>query len=889
MIWSALSWIFLWVLSLRYRIEIKGLDHLKKVKKGGVLFLPNHAAHMDPLFLFLILWPKYRLVPLVVDYIYRQPILHGLLRWMEAQVVPDFDHSVNQIKVKRVERAMGGIVKALSAGRNIILYPSGHLKATGKEVIGGASGAHAIIQACPEANVVLIRTTGLWGSSFSRALIGRTPDLFPLAFKGAWIVIKNLFFFTPRRRITIEFETAPSDFPATGSRLEVNRYLESWYNQYPDREGKRQEVEPLSLVRTSLWNTSTPKAYQAPKKTKSNGSTPIPMEIRSKIYQEVRRILERPEEEIRPEMHLAIDLGMDSLNIAELIAFLSMHYDLDEVHPDDLQTVQDALELAEGSRASAGSAFPEKKSRWPEEKERPDPSFPTGRILPEAFFYACDRMKSAVACADDTAGVMRYDRMKKVILVLAQAFKKLPGQRVGVLLPASVGAYMVILALMVAKKTPVMINWTLGPRYVDDMVRLSGLKVALTSGRFLDRLTAVDFGSLLTIDTLLLLEEIREEISLVMKLKGALLSLFPTKPLLTALGLNAVKETDPAVILFTSGTETSPKGVPLSHSNILLNQRSAMQCIQLRKSDILFGILPPFHSFGFSVVGLLPLFMGIKVAYFPDPTDSFALAEGIERWKVTLFCSAPSFIKGLFDAAKPSQLKSVRLFISGAEKAPPILIEKIRSLGTKAQFIEGYGITECAPILSLHRIGLPLVGVGHPLPDIELCTIHPETHELLPHGTEGEICVRGPNVFAGYLGQVKSPFIQIDGKSWYRTGDLGYLDRDGHLILSGRLKRFIKVGGEMISLGAIESTLASELKVPDAEHAFALAAKESPGEKPQLILFTTVPLERDAANQALQASGFSRLIKITSVQKIGEIPLLGTGKTDYRRLQSLIV
>jgi long-chain-fatty-acid--[acyl-carrier-protein] ligase len=168
--------------------------------------------------------------------------------------------------------------------------------------------------------------------------------------------------------------------------------------------------------------------------------------------------------------------------------------------------------------------------------------------------------------------------------------------------------------------------------------------------------------------------------------------------------------------------------------------------------------------------------------------------------------------------------------------------------------------------------------------------IHPESLELLPPGVDGEICVRGPNVFNGYLDNPRSPFLEIHGKKWYRTGDIGHQDLDGILILSGRLKRFTKVGGEMISLGAIEGALLSELhqqgRITSEGPSLALLADERNAGKPQLILFTTVDLNREQANNILQTTGFSRLIKISAVQKIEEIPLMGTGKTDYRTLQS---
>ena len=332
--------------------------------------------------------------------------------------------------------------------------------------------------------------------------------------------------------------------------------------------------------------------------------------------------------------------------------------------------------------------------------------------------------------------------------------------------------------------------------------------------------------------------------------------------------------------------------MPLSHENILSNQRSILTAVKLISTDCFYCILPPFHSFGFSVAGTLPIIAGIKAAYFPDPTDSFALAEGIKRWKITLFCGAPNFLKGLFFAAKPQELDSIRIFISGAEKASKDLFTYVDNLKNKPKIIEGYGITECSPVLTATVLDLPPKGVGKLIPGVEACTIHVETEQKLPYGSEGEICVRGPNVFYGYLGNPRAPFIEIDGLQWYRTGDIGYFDTDGFLILSGRLKRFTKIGGEMISLGAIEEVLTQALLAkgfkPKEGSLLAVLARELPNQKPEIVVFATCELNKDLANDLLAQAGFSRLVKISYVYNIDEIPLLGTGKTNYRQLQTQI-
>ncbi len=891
--WMFVSYCARALMSLRYRIEVKGMEKLipeRLAKKEGILFMPNHPAHMDPLFNFIWLWPKFRMRPLVIEHVFVLSLLKPLNKLVKSISIPNFDTGVNEYKVKKAEKAVREIAEGLKKGENFIVYPAGRLKPQGKELLGGASGTHELLKECPDTNVVLIRTTGLWGSSFSRAIAGVTPDLGKTIWHGVMAVLKNLIFFTPRRRVLIEIEPNPEDFPQGDfSRVDLNRYLENWYNRYPDGQGNVQENEPLKLISYSFWRKDIPTVYQPKKKKRAEGNGEgVSEETKRKIYNEIRRILDRPDLDLKPEQNLAFDLGMDSLNIAEFIVYLTKSFDIKELHPEDLETIGNILELAEGGKEVRPKTRPVSEFTWPEEAKRPPPLPPLGRTIGEAFLNVCERMDGFSCCGDDLLGVFGYKKMKKAALVLAQYFLTWEETRVAVLLPASAGAYIVILALQFAGKVPVMLNWTLGPRYLEEMMRISEAKGIITSLRFLDRLAGVQFGGVL--EKLVMLEDIRKSLTLGMKLKGVYLSKCSVKHVSRELGLNRMDENSPCVILFTSGTEAAPKGVPLSHKNIISNQRSGIQCIDFHPEDVIYGILPPFHSFGFSITGLFPLLGGIKLAFYPDPTDGYALAEGVARWKVTVFCGAPAFIKGLLRAAKKEQLKTVRFFVSGAEKAPDELLRKVKELGS-GKLVEGYGITECAPIITISRPNLPPKGVGRILPDMELITIHPETTEVQPTGGEGEICVRGPNVFNGYLGNPRTPFIEIDGKKWYRTGDLGHIEPDGSLILSGRLKRFTKVAGEMISLGGVEEVIVKTLIQkgrinPDIPSVAVCACEKEPG-KSQLILFSTIDLDREEANALLQQAGFSNLVKISEVKRVDDIPLMGAGKTDYRKLQDL--
>jgi long-chain-fatty-acid--[acyl-carrier-protein] ligase len=890
LLWTLLAFLLRTLLSLRYKVQVVGLEKLNPKslnKKDGILFLPNHSAQIDPLILFSLLWPKYKMRPLVIDYMFQLPIARPWMKLIKALSIPNFDDSVNQWKMKEADVILQRVAGGLKGNENFILWPAARLKKTGKEILGGASGAHDLVRKCPESNVVLIRTSGLWGSSFSCALTGRQPYFPSTLWKGMKTLLKNLLFFTPRRKILIEFEVNPPELPLFKERRDFNRFLENWYNRYPNEEGAICPVEPLQLVSYSFWKRDVPEPFQ-PKEKERRESQIVSEETRGEIYKEIRKILDKPLLELHPEMSLSLDLGMDSLNIAELITFLSHIYEVGELHPENLETVGDVLEIASGGRVAQAPLEQTTRAGWPGESDRPEPLMPDGATFPEVFLKCCQRMGNHAACGDDLVGVLSYKKIKRTALVLAEYFRTLPDARIAVLLPASVGTYLVILALQFARKVPVMLNWTLGFRSLEEMVEVAQVQKVISSGRFLERLSHADFGRVA--DRIELLEDIRKKLSLKIKLRGVLLSLLPPSWVLKACGLRLEKD-DPAVILFTGGTEAVPKGVPLSHDNMLSALRGALKCIHFSNRDVLYGILPPFHSFGFVVTGFFPLLVGIPVAFYPDPTDSFALVEGVMRWKITIFCAAPSFLRGLLGAAKKDQLRSIRFYVSGAEKASPELVARSLGMSEKAMFLEGYGLTESATLVTMTRPGRPLIGVGQPLPDVEVCTIHTETQELLPFGAEGEVCLRAPSIFRGYLNASRSAFIEIQGKQWFRTGDIGFLDSEGHLILSGRLKRFIKIGGEMISLAAVEKALSEDLLarglISVDTPGVAICADEKNPEKAQLILFSVVNIDREEANAILNRSGFSRLIKIASVKKIDAIPLMGTGKTNYRFLQTL--
>lgn len=876
---------------LRYRVTYKGLDKVQEALSGttkGTLFLPNHpAVFIDPVIITTTILEFSKVRPLVIDYMYYHPLFHGIMRSIRAIPIPNFSTGFNPIKLRRTERILKTMSDGLHKGENFLIYPSGTTKTGPKEVIGGAFGTHQLITENQDINIVLIRLTGLWGSVFSRALTaGETPDTVKGLKKACASLFKSFLFFLPKRDVTCEFEMAPHDFPRQGTLTQVNRYLEEWYNRpYP-------AGEPIKLISYSCFKEDL--LPMSPRIEDKQDLALVSPQIKEAIIRKIAELARIKEDQIIPANDLVQDLGLDSLDISELVTFLGDVFQVSAINPSDLATVARVMLIA-------GNLYHKKEipepvhnlTNWLKRRDGKRLGIPEARSIPEAFLKVVDMDPNAVIAADPTAGVLTYFDVKKRALLMAARIRKLPGKRIGILLPASTAVNILILACQMADKVPVMINWTVGGKHLDTVVAVSGIEAVLTSWVFLDNLDNVDISRIE--EMLVIIEEIRAEISLKELFAATYLAYHSSEKLLLRSELSHLKNGfyKEAVILFTSGTEANPKGVPLTHGNLLDNQRAVLESVALTNNDILFAMLPPFHSFGLAITGIMPFISGLKVIFYPNPTDSKRLARACGIWKPTVICSAPTFLKSILQAAEIDQLSSLRLFVSGAEKASHEMIELMHKKCPRSHYYEGYGITECAPVLTLNSDGDRKKGVGKSLPGVTLCIVDPETLAPLATGELGLILARGPNIFSGYLNKdTKSPFVQVDGLSWYNTGDLGRVESDGSLLLEGRMKRFVKVGGEMLSLAAIEETfspLVQEKQEREGLPQLAVMPGPEEGGRPKLFLFINGTLDLMQANQMLRQNGFSNLVKIDKVCSMKGLPMTGTGKIAYRQLEKLMV
>jgi acyl-CoA synthetase (AMP-forming)/AMP-acid ligase II/1-acyl-sn-glycerol-3-phosphate acyltransferase/acyl carrier protein len=874
---------FLWalfrlLLSLRYRIRVHGAEQLRDLK-GGSVVLPNHPAYIDPPLAFMSLWRLLQPRPLLYEGNFHNPVFYPLMKLMRAVPLPDMERPSAKARA-RTARAIGEVIEGLKKGENHILWPSGYLWRDGQERLGGAQAVGEILRAVPHANVILVRTRGVWGSMFSFAQTGSRPSFVRCLRSGAGVLLSNLLFLTPRRHVDITVERIDrSRLPDLG-RDSLNPWLEGWYNA-PGPE------TPTYVPYHFLFGPRTFAFPPAGAEDPQLGL--VTPETRSEIVQILQRKLKRQltDRERRPDMVLA-QMGMDSLDRMDVTLEVEQRFGFSgEQSP---ATLSDLWLLGQGLvKKVAAQPAPKGWFRPPSGDAKPQI---TGQTVPEAFVAQALAHPSDVAIADDQAGALNYGRLLAGALTLSRRLSALPGTNVGLLLPASVGADMTLLALQLAGKVPVVLNWTTGPANLEHAVRLLGLQHVVTSDQFTDRLEEKVVGAVTGAGAqFMALEDIRAGMSR-WELLGTLLTVRWRPGKVRSL-LPSLDPQQPAVVLFTSGSEKAPKAVPLTHHNLLSNQRASLEVLGLTRQDIVLGFLPSFHSFGLAVTSLLPLLSGIKVVHHPDPTAASNLARKVGVYQPTVTAGTPTFINAILDraAAKPEQIQSLRLIYVGAEKCPQELMTKCSSLVAGARMLEGYGITECSPVISFNAPNNPRPGtVGQPLPNLAVCVAKLEDADPLALGAEvppnqrGILLVSGPSVFPGYIGPGdQSPFLERAGKRWYITGDLAELDDDGYIRLAGRLKRFLKVGGEMISLPALEEPLAKAFPPVDEGPRVAVEGTENPR---RIVLFTTEDISLQSANDLLHREGLRGIMRFDAVQRLDKIPTLGTGKVDNKSLRA---
>ena len=482
---------------------------------------------------------------------------------------------------------------------------------------------------------------------------------------------------------------------------------------------------------------------------------------------------------------------------------------------------------------------------------------------------------------DTTRQTLTYRKLMVGADVLAYALRGrvTDGERVGLLLPNVNATPVVILALWSVGKVPALLNFSSGTPTMLACAELAGLKHIVTSRAFLERakLNMDDFVKAGI--RLIYLEDVRAGITGCQKFLTLLRHVF--NPRSTIHG--SLSADSAAVIVFTSGSEGVPKGVELTHHNILANIRQMLAVTDITNSDRLFNCLPLFHSFGLTVGAFLPLVRGIYVFLYPSPLHYRNVPAALYEHDCTVFVSTNTFLNGYARKAHPFDFRSLRYLFAAAEK-----LQEATALAWSQKYgvriLEGYGATECAPCVSVNTPLEPRYGsVGRLLPGME-CKLEPV--EGVADG--GRLFVRGPNVMKGYLNAEANAKFQALG-GWYDTGDIVVLDAEGYLHILGRMKRFAKVSGEMVSLTAVEDALAGAFPHYGLHCQIAVITRPEENKGEALIAVTNEPkLTLDEIRDAIKAKGLTNLSVPREIKVVKEIPKLGTGKVNHRELQALM-
>ncbi|AOF53221.1 acyl-[ACP]--phospholipid O-acyltransferase [Rodentibacter caecimuris] len=507
-------------------------------------------------------------------------------------------------------------------------------------------------------------------------------------------------------------------------------------------------------------------------------------------------------------------------------------------------------------------------------------------------------------CVVDGQG-MKLNNLKFIaaVLMFGKQLKHTLGdeKNVGVLLPSSAIGAIVNMALMVMGKVPVNLNYTLSPEVMEKALAKANINKVITAEKFLNKLNAKGFAfdEVLAGKTIFA-EQLGKKMTKSEKVRSFLTAFFAPRWWIKLMYFADVRLNDTATILFSSGSEGTPKGIELSHKNLLTNIKQVSELLNFQEDDVILNSLPIFHSFGLTVTTLMPLCEGIKMVSVADPTDGAEVGKMCARHNVSIIFGTSTFFR-LYARNKklhPLMLQSVRMVIAGAEKLKADVKEAFR-LKFGLEIYEGYGATETAPVASvnmpnildpdsLKEFTFNKVGtVGMPLPGTIIKIVDPNTLVALPTGEDGLILIGGGQVMKGYLAdpeKTNEVIVELDGVRYYKTGDKGHIDENGFITIVDRYSRFAKIGGEMISLGSVEENIAQVLN--DENQFVAIAVNdEKKGESVVLLVKSLLSLEE--INTRIKSLNVPPIMLPSQVFLVNEIPLLGSGKVDFKGAKKL--
>ena len=512
----------------------------------------------------------------------------------------------------------------------------------------------------------------------------------------------------------------------------------------------------------------------------------------------------------------------------------------------------------------------------------------------QSFIYTARRHPFRFAMADGQRPRLNYFQALAGALVLARRLRKLwQGQEmVGVLLPPSVPGALVNFAAILMGKVPVNLNYTISNETLASCAQQCNLKTIVTARVFLEKVKIQPPGEIIFI------EDVAKDAEFGERLSAALAaSLLPSKWVAKFAGCERPATLDDiATIIFSSGSTGDPKGVMLTHYNIASNVAQLSQVFMLHADDRIMGILPFFHSFGFTGTLCLPAATGIGVVFHPNPLDSRVIGALVNKYAVTMLLATPTFLNAYTRRCTPEEFGSLRFVMAGAEKLPDRISQAFEDhFGIRPH--EGYGCTECSPAVtvntidfraaSFRQVGAKRGSIGHPLPGMTVKIVDPDTMQPVGVDEPGLLLVRGPNIMQGYLNKPeKTADVLRDG--WYNTGDIARLDEDGFLKITDRLSRFSKIGGEMVPHIKVEDLLQELAGASEQTFVVTAIPDEKKGER-LIVLHTLAEPQLEACLEKLGKSDLPALWRLRPDQfvRIEKLPYLGTGKLDLRKAREL--
>ncbi len=514
-------------------------------------------------------------------------------------------------------------------------------------------------------------------------------------------------------------------------------------------------------------------------------------------------------------------------------------------------------------------------------------------VLQYGFLRVARRFLWRLCFVDALTGPLNYFKTLAGSIALARKFKAILGdsKMVGVLMPSTVGGALANVAVQCMGRVPVNLNYTASSEIIEDCAQRCGITHTVTARAFLERVPVVPPG------TPVFLEDIRTSVTKFDRAAALFLALFmPSRLLFRILGAKLAHKDDVATIIFSSGSEGIPKGIVLTHRNIITVFEGMREMVPHDKHTGIVGFLPFFHSFGYAVILWTPLMEGLHSVFHPNPLEPKPIAQLVRKYNGSVMVATPTFLQGFVRRVEPEYLRSLNCVMVGAEKLP----ERIRD-SFKERFaiepMEGYGATECAPVISACLPDEESPGfyvqhnkqgtVGHPFPYQMVRVVHPETYEELPENVPGLLLVRGPNVMSGYLNDEKrTREVLKDG--WYVSGDIAAVDEDGFITITDRLARFSKIGGEMVPHTLVEEVLHRLLGLTDQSMIVLGIPDDLRGER-LVLLHTLEDNQVRELNERISGSELPNLWRPrqNAFHRIESIPFLGTGKLDIRKAKQL--